>query len=231
MFLDHGPSPGVHRALREVTVLFWTLTSAFALTNPLPGGVSIPSGAVLTLPFPDGTPITVSCGYGPYCSAFHDGLDSTCCTNDYYALDLVRTTAGGGDGEAVTAVADGTVVYADWATGGWSTFGRIVLLEHDFGDGHAYYSLYAHLSDWSVSEGDVVSAKDQVGLMGGSGNYGDNYFGPHLHFAMYQDASYLGGPYGGHSMVPEPIDGYEDLVAGKDMDAGLWSARGPPAAA
>lgn len=193
---------------------------AWALTPPIAGAVNLPSGASLTLPFPDGTPVRASCGYGPNCSPYHDGTNDACCTNDYYALDLVRDVAGGGAGLPVLATAAGTVVAADWASGGWSTFGRMVLIAHDFGDGHTYLSLYAHLSSWSVSVGDVVQPKDEIGTMGGSGNYVDGYFASHLHYSLYRDASFLGGPYGGNATVPEPIDGYEDLYTGIVLTAG-----------
>ena len=201
-------------------------TTALAITPPDPGAVSLPAGVALTLPFPEGIEVTVTCGYGPGCSPFHVGTDRTGSTNDYYALDMVRT-ATGGDGEPVLAVYDGEVVYADWATGGWSTFGRIVLIEHDFGDGHTYTSLYAHLSAISVSVGDTLSAKDEVGRMGGSGNYGDGYFSSHLHFSLYQDASFLGGPYGGHAVVPELIDGQGDIAHGDVLLSGSGGSPAP----
>ncbi|HHO52713.1 MAG TPA: M23 family metallopeptidase, partial [Deltaproteobacteria bacterium] len=193
---------------------------ATAITPPATGAVALPGGVDLTLPFPDETPVRVSCGYGPGCSVFHSGTNAPGSTNDYHALDLVRDQAGGGDGLPVVAAFSGTVVYADWATGGWSTFGRIVLIEHDLGDGHTYMSLYAHLSSLSVSAGEVVADKDEVGTMGGSGNFGDNYFTPHLHFSLYRDAAFAGGPYGGNAVVPELIDGYGDLVQGDLLVAG-----------
>ncbi|MCB9698048.1 MAG: peptidoglycan DD-metalloendopeptidase family protein [Alphaproteobacteria bacterium] len=196
------------------------VATAHALTPPIAGAVALPPGADLTLPFPEGTPVVVTCAYGPGCSGFHSGTDSPTSTNDHYALDLVRDQPGGGDGEPVLAAAAGEVVMAQWATGGWSTFGRVVLIEHDFGDGHHYQTLYAHLAAIDVSVGQEVSAKDPIGRMGGSGNMTDHYFGSHTHFAVYRDASWAGGPYGGHSTVPEPIDGYEDLDDGAQLVAG-----------
>jgi hypothetical protein len=204
-------------------------TVALALTPPDPGAVALPAGIDLTLPFPEGVEVVVTCGYGPSCSSFHVGTDRTGSTNDYYALDMVRNTAGGGSGEAIVAAYDGEVVYADWASGGWSSFGRIVLVEHDFGDGHTYTTLYAHLSALSVSVGDTVAAKEEIGRMGGSGNYVDGWFGAHLHFSLYQDASFIGGPYGGHAVVPELIDGQGDLDHGDLLLSGTGGAPTPTA--
>jgi hypothetical protein len=205
-----------------MVVLF--TTAALALTTPDPGAVALPEGVDLTLPFPAGTDVVVTCAYGPSCSTYHVGTDRTGASNSYYALDIIRDESGNGGGKPIVAVLDGTVVYADWASGGWSTFGRMVLIEHDVGDGHTYMSHYSHLASIDVSVGDTVSANDDVGTMGGSGSYVDGYFGTHLHFALYRDASFAGGPYGGNAVVPELIDGYGDLAHGDLLTAG--SGRG-----
>ncbi|MEQ1568190.1 MAG: hypothetical protein ABMA64_21295, partial [Myxococcota bacterium] len=72
------------------------ISVAIAATPPLPGAAVLPPGVSLAVPFPPGTEVVITCGYGPTCSAFHDGVDQTCCTNDYYAVDFVRRVAGGG---------------------------------------------------------------------------------------------------------------------------------------
>ncbi|MCA9493987.1 MAG: peptidoglycan DD-metalloendopeptidase family protein [Myxococcales bacterium] len=196
------------------------VATAHALTPPIAGAVPLPPDAELSLPFPDGTPIVVTCAYGPDCSGFHSGTDSPTGANDHYALDLVRDEVGGGDGLPVVAAAAGEVVMAQWATGGWSSYGRVVLIEHDFGDGHHYQTLYAHLSAIDVGVGQEVSAKDTIGRMGGSGDMSEHAFASHTHFAVYRDASWAGGPYGGQSTLPEAIDGYEDLQDGAHLVAG-----------
>ncbi len=201
-----------------------------AQTPPMGGAVSLPGDFALSLPFPDGTPVRASCAYGPGCSAYHVNTNVGCCTNDYYALDLVRDQAGNGDGEPVTAMAAGTVIYADWATGGFSSFGRYVAIEHDYaGDGHTYFSIYAHLSSIGVGVGEHVEMKQTIGNLGGSSNMLDGQFGAHVHLALYQDANLgNGGMHGGLAVVPEPIDGFEDLMHGTVMVAGPGPAVPPP---
>ena len=64
-------------------------------------------------------------------------------------------------GTAVKAVADGTVVYADWMTG----YGNILIIDH----GNGYMSLYAHNDGLSRDAGDVVKRGDNVASVGTSG--------------------------------------------------------------
>jgi len=55
-------------------------------------------------------------------------------------------------------------------------FGNTVIIDHGFG----LCSLYAHLSQISVAQGDVVKIGDDIGLTGLTGLAG----GDHLHFSM-----------------------------------------------
>lgn len=48
----------------------------------------------------------------------------------------------------------------------------------------------------------------------------DGFFGAHLHFSLYQDANFIGGPYGGHAVVPELIDGQGDIDHGDVLLSG-----------
>ncbi len=80
-------------------------------------------------------------------------------------------------------VAEGTEVKAVRAgivaqTGPFGTFGRLVILNH----GAGYWTLYLHLSDINVAEGDVV-AEGQVIARSGGGNTEE---GPHLGFQIRQ---------------------------------------------
>jgi septal ring factor EnvC (AmiA/AmiB activator) len=61
-------------------------------------------------------------------------------------------------GQAVHAVHEGTVAFADLFTG----YANLVILEH----GDRSYSLYGHLSSLSVKKGDRVDAGTTVGLAG-----------------------------------------------------------------
>ncbi|GHC02121.1 murein hydrolase activator EnvC family protein [Thermomonas carbonis] len=64
-------------------------------------------------------------------------------------------------GTAVKAVADGTVVYADWMTG----YGNILIIDH----GNGYMSLYAHNDGLLRDAGDAVKRGDSVASVGTSG--------------------------------------------------------------
>jgi murein DD-endopeptidase MepM/ murein hydrolase activator NlpD len=54
--------------------------------------------------------------------------------------------------------------------------GNTVIVDHGLG----VFSLMAHLSRIDVTEGDTVTAGDQLGLVGATGRV----TGPHLHWAM-----------------------------------------------
>ncbi len=64
-------------------------------------------------------------------------------------------------GTAVKAVADGTVVFADWMTG----YGNILIIDH----GNGYMSLYAHNDGLLRDAGDAVKRGDAVASVGTSG--------------------------------------------------------------
>ncbi|CAL9643078.1 M23 family metallopeptidase [Streptomyces griseomycini] len=81
-------------------------------------------------------------------------------------------------GTSLKAVGAGTVVSAGWA----GAYGNQVVIKLDDG----YYAQYAHLSSLSVSAGQTVSAGQQVGLSGSTGNS----TGPHLHFEIRTSPNY-----------------------------------------
>ncbi|MEU4096707.1 transglycosylase family protein [Streptomyces sp. NPDC026673] len=82
-------------------------------------------------------------------------------------VDFIAST-----GTKVKSIASGTVVSAGWG----GSYGNQVVVKH--ADGR--YSQYAHLSSLSVSAGQTVSAGQQLGLSGATGNV----TGPHLHFEV-----------------------------------------------
>jgi len=104
------------------------------------------------------------------------------------ALDLNST-----EGAPVFAAHGGI---AALSADGWGPFGSTIILDH--GDGT--YSLYAHLSARTVHENDSVSAGEQIGSVGYSGNAAPlqaKGLPPHLHFAVIQATkSGLAGPGG-----------------------------------
>lgn len=194
---------------------------SLARTPPADGAVEKPDDFVIHWPFEAGEAIRVSSGYGPSGgSSLHAGTNRASSANDHHALDLVLSDRpDNGRGEPVLAIASGTVVRAGWATAGWASYGQRVIVQHDWsGDGHAYVSIYCHLNEVVVQEGEAVSAGATLGTVGGSSGGDLDGLGVHLHFALHRDSeiggSGTGGSYGGHAVVPEPMDGAEDLAQG-----------------
>jgi len=88
--------------------------------------------------------------------AFHKGVDISAPT-----------------GMGVRATADGIVVHAEFASGG---YGRLVVIDH----GGGMQTYYAHLSKIFVRAGQEVRRGDQVGAVGSSGRV----TAPHLHYEV-----------------------------------------------
>lgn len=80
-------------------------------------------------------------------------------------------------GTTVKAVADGTVVFADWMTG----YGNILIIDH----GNGYMSLYAHNDGLLRDVGDAVKRGDAVASVGTSGGQGR----PALYFELRRNGS------------------------------------------
>ncbi|MEW2304146.1 LysM peptidoglycan-binding domain-containing M23 family metallopeptidase [Streptomyces sp. NPDC006655] len=142
-------------------------TSSSAATPSVPSTPSTPdastaaaSGYVLPV-----SGATVGTGYhvpgSMWSSGYHTGVDF-----------VVPT------GTPVKAVGAGTVVTAGWG----GAYGNQVVIR--LADGH--YAQYGHLSALSVSVGQTVTAGQQVGLSGATGNV----TGPHLHFEIRTTPDY-----------------------------------------
>lgn len=93
-------------------------------------------------------------------SAFHKGID-----------------IASGSGNPVLAAASGTVVKSYLS----SSYGNYIVVSH----GGGLMTAYAHMSRRMVSVGDTVSAGQQIGKVGSTGNS----TGPHLHFEVYVNGS------------------------------------------
>ncbi len=78
-------------------------------------------------------------------------------------------------GEAVRAVFDGTVVYADWLRG----YGLVLVIDH----GHGVHSVYAHLSMILAPRGTRVEQGDEIGRVGDTGSLR----GPYLYLEVRED--------------------------------------------
>jgi len=96
----------------------------------------------------------------------------------HYGTDFAANT-----GEAVLAFADGTVTFAGYD----ESYGWHVRIDH--GDGWESHS--AHCSSLNVSEGQCVKAGDCIALVGATGLA----TGPHLHFELTRDGSYVNPEY------------------------------------
>ena len=87
---------------------------------------------------------------------------------DHRAIDIAAPS-----GTFVAAADRGVVMRAGWNEQGYGTF---VVIDHNID----YITLYAHLSDVFVKEGDIVAQGQIVGTIGSTGNS----TGPHLHFEI-----------------------------------------------
>lgn len=70
-------------------------------------------------------------------------------------------------GSPVWSVATGTVAHVGWLRG----YGNLVILAH----GERYFTLYAHLEDFAVEKGDVLSARRLLGHVGDTGSFKGAY--------------------------------------------------------
>jgi murein DD-endopeptidase MepM/ murein hydrolase activator NlpD len=85
----------------------------------------------------------------------------------HYGLDVAAPV-----GTPVSAALAGRVTLSS----DFFFFGQLVVLDH----GHGVNTLYAHLSERLVAEGDAVSRGQLIGRMGATGRV----TGPHLHFSL-----------------------------------------------
>ena len=83
-------------------------------------------------------------------------------------------------GTEVYATGEGTVVKAEYNTGG---YGYMVLVDHGFG----YQTLYAHLSIIGVLVGSEVKRGDVIGAVGSTGLS----VGPHLHYEVHLNGRHV----------------------------------------
>lgn len=92
----------------------------------------------------------------------------------HYGVDLAADT-----GTAISCFADGTVT----AVGESSSYGKYCIVTHTGG----YSTLYAHCSRVTAASGAAVSEGQKIAEVGETGMA----TGPHLHFELHRDGSYL----------------------------------------
>ena len=82
-------------------------------------------------------------------------------------------------GSPILAAYDGEVIAASYSP----TMGNYIMIDH--GDG--LITIYMHASSVSVSSGTMVARGEQIGCVGSTGRS----TGPHLHFSVRQNGSYV----------------------------------------
>ncbi len=124
------------------------------------------TGGAFVWPAPSYTYISSEFGYRTHPiygrTIFHSGLDMAAPS-----------------GSPILAAADGVVVAASYE----SSMGNYVMINH----GNGLYTIYMHASALYVSSGQEVSAGDQIAAVGSTGNS----TGPHLHFSVRLNGSYV----------------------------------------
>ena len=86
-------------------------------------------------------------------------------------------------GQSVLAFADGLITAAGTDEG----YGNYYIISHDNG----FTTLYAHLSEFVALEGQSVKKGQLIGYVGQTGNA----TGPHLHFELMHQGTYLDPEY------------------------------------
>jgi murein DD-endopeptidase MepM/ murein hydrolase activator NlpD len=90
--------------------------------------------------------------------------------------DNTGVDIGAKEGDEVKSIFTGVVVKSDYIP----TFGNTVILDHGYG----FFTLYSHLADLKVKDGDLVSPNQIIGTVGNSGTF-DGI--TKLHFEIYSD--------------------------------------------
>ena len=98
-------------------------------------------------------------------------------------------------GTSVRAVYDGEAVFASWFQG----YGTLLIVSHP----HKVHSLYGHLSEIKVREGDTIRRGDEIALVGDTGSF----IGPSLYFEIRED----GQPVNPEEWLAEPPKRTTDL--------------------
>lgn len=93
----------------------------------------------------------------------------------HYGVDIAAD-----EGDAVSAVYDGTIVLASFTSDG----GYVIQIQH----ANNLVSVYKHNSALLKKQGDRVEAGDIIAVVGNTGEYTD---GPHLHFELWYNGTPL----------------------------------------
>ncbi|AZJ34167.1 M23 family metallopeptidase [Tenacibaculum singaporense] len=100
------------------------------------------------------------------------GISQPFNVNDkHYAIDIVAKT-----GTPVKAVADGTVILAEWT----AETGYVLTIQHS----NEFISVYKHNGTLLKQQGDVVKSGEAIASVGSTGELTT---GPHLHFELWNN--------------------------------------------
>lgn len=114
----------------------------------------------------------------------------------HFGMDFTAST-----GTEVYATGDAVVVAVRTAKRG---YGNHIVLDHGFG----YETIYAHLSDFNVQEGQTVKRGDVIGFVGNTGFSS----GPHLHYEVVKNGEKLNPiNYYFNDLSPEEYDNLIDI--------------------
>src|SRR3989338_10606852 len=149
-----------------------------------------PQNPILQLPYPIGESWVLTRGYES--GDTHNGIDK-------YALDFTLSGCGSWN-KPILASAGGTVQIKSMVDNGG--YGIYLTINH----GNGYETLYGHLKEITVNNGQIVKRGDQIGRCGNPGHAEGQacppYPGTHLHYRITKNS----GP-----VKPEPLSGYSNF--------------------
>lgn len=111
------------------------------------------------------------------------------------------------EGTKISCIGNGNVVWSEMRLGSEErhNWGGIVIVEHvNPATGLYFYSVYGHLKNLAVKQGEDVALGDAIGVVAGGNTPENGYWKlPHLHFGIYT------GPWN-HKVLPgyaRPFEG------------------------
>lgn len=140
--------------------------------------------------WPTEVPYVITSYYGYRWGSMHGAIDIS---GPGYGSNIYAANNG-----IVVTVKDGCVAGNLYCNG---KGGNYIVIRHNYNN---YYTVYMHMKDIFVNEGQAVEIGEVIGTMGNTGNVVPKptssrpYNGTHLHFALY-----IGEPYnGGYAVNP-----------------------------
>ncbi|HKJ06682.1 MAG TPA: M23 family metallopeptidase, partial [Flavobacteriaceae bacterium] len=118
--------------------------------------------------FSEATKSTEIVFFTPVTGTITDGFNPD---KKHFAVDLAVEM-----GTPVKAVADGTVIFAEWT----ATTGHVVIVKHAAG----FTSIYKHNTSLHKEQGDLVKSGE---VIASAGDTGELSTGPHLHFELWNE--------------------------------------------